>query len=470
MPGFSLESSDSIAKAELSAVMERIPDLSGKQVLELGCKSGRFTSHLAVEAASVLSVDSNGAMLDRARAQVSEKRIDFMLGDALTLDFPPASFDVVVSAQWNLEHLEPKDRTKVVNKVRRWLRPDGLFFLRETCAENANNGDLMSPSSFLSALTDGLKGWGVLQSGVLPVLDSRSLDENLGTFEMFWIAGTKQNTDEIDSKKAKNIGLSGDGKTNDVWEDAELPRVWRDAMYTGKCEVMTNLFHAEVDVVESLLKEVSTRNGIDKSVLIEVGCGTAELLAAISKRDTASKLIGVELSSHMLNLAVEIHPSALGSAENVTLIKGNAMKLRDVLSASRILQESDYERGKVVAVVMNTFGIFPESIREIVISEMVKAAGNGGIVVLGCWWGEQFRTGVEMFYKKNPKLCGTVKDEHCDFENANLFVPSTKYSSHWWRANELNALFAPHKNVKVEIRTSGIGIFAIARIIGCVNL
>jgi hypothetical protein len=94
---------------------------------------------------------------------------------------------------------------------------------------------------------------------------------------------------------------------------------------------------------------------------------------------------------------------------------------------------------------------------------MVSAAGHNGAVVLGCWWGDKFRRGVEEFYKQNPKLCGVVLDEHCDFEAANLLVPDTGYSSHWWREEELRALFAPHASeVDVEIRTFGIGIFAIA--------
>eukprot|EP00501_MAST-03F_sp_TOSAG23-6_P000824 GSMAST32.ASY1.ANO1.854.1 assembled CDS len=422
--------------------------------------------------------------------------------NSLNILFDADSFDVIVSAQWGFEQFSTADRETLFRNIRKWLRPSGFFFFRETCIDSKEAEINPAASSAYSSILSSINleknkkrnCLTVVKTGALQVLDNRT-SNHFGTYERFWIikkdienitidvidasenfeeSKTSANSEgiEFDTKhltplgSPKNIGLSGDGKTNDVWENAELPRVWRDAMYTGKCKPMKELFRAEVHLVENLLQEVSNKNcdGVEKSELVEVGCGTAELLAAVSRHNKASRLVGVELSQHMLDLAVEIHPVALGTAENVQLIKGNAMKLVEELKSSKLKVGVDgIQHGRVVAVVMNTFGIFPESIRETVIDEMIQAAGVGGIVVLGCWWAEKFRCGVEEFYKKNPRLCGEILDEYCDFEGANLFVPSTKYSSHWWSESELRNLFRDYSDsLSIRIQTSGIGIFIIA--------
>jgi ubiquinone/menaquinone biosynthesis C-methylase UbiE len=84
---------------------ELLTDLlvSGAQsLLEIGCGTGHFTRYFATFLPSVVGLDISPAMLQEARrlnvehpdAIGADRRIPYLMGDALRLPFSDASFDV----------------------------------------------------------------------------------------------------------------------------------------------------------------------------------------------------------------------------------------------------------------------------------------------------------------------------------------------------------------------------------------
>ena len=121
--------------------------LAGKQVLELGCGTGKNTRWLARHAASVLALDFSPGMLARAQAALTstalpgtalhgEARADVRLADVqfmvhdITTPWPAddASMDVVVG-NLVLEHVA--DLTPVFTNAARVLREHGTLYLCE---------------------------------------------------------------------------------------------------------------------------------------------------------------------------------------------------------------------------------------------------------------------------------------------------------------------------------------------------
>ncbi len=78
--------------------LRRLVNFRGKDVIDIGCGEGRTARHIALTAASVLGVDPDEKAIDRARHGGRDKTegCTFMAADAVTLDLPPARFDVVV--------------------------------------------------------------------------------------------------------------------------------------------------------------------------------------------------------------------------------------------------------------------------------------------------------------------------------------------------------------------------------------
>jgi SAM-dependent methyltransferase len=106
----------------LALALELIP--AGSQVLELGCGAGiPMTSALAQDRA-VIGVDISATQVGMARRNVPDAT--FIQADMTTLAFEPASFDAVV-AFYSLTHVPRDEQLPLIERIRGWLRPGGLF-------------------------------------------------------------------------------------------------------------------------------------------------------------------------------------------------------------------------------------------------------------------------------------------------------------------------------------------------------
>jgi SAM-dependent methyltransferase len=106
----------------LELALEHIPP--GSDVLELGCGAGiPMTAALATDR-HVTGVDLSATQLEMARRNVPGAT--FLQADMTTLSFEPASFDGVV-AFYSLTHVPREEHAELLERIRRWLRPGGVF-------------------------------------------------------------------------------------------------------------------------------------------------------------------------------------------------------------------------------------------------------------------------------------------------------------------------------------------------------
>lgn len=83
---------------ETRAIHELV-DFSAKDVLEIGCGDGRLIWRYADQAATVIGIDSVESDIDAARSRTPahlRTTVSFQTADAVSAEFAPASFDVVV--------------------------------------------------------------------------------------------------------------------------------------------------------------------------------------------------------------------------------------------------------------------------------------------------------------------------------------------------------------------------------------
>ena len=144
-------------------VRAALGEVRGREVLDLGCGTGRHAAWLAAAGARVTAVDFSQAMLDEARRKVSDGEARFIAHDLHEpLPFPDASFDTVVSGLV-LEHL--RDLRGFFLEARRVLRPAGravvsamhpAMFLRGSQARFTDpaSGEIVQPGSLPHAIGD----------------------------------------------------------------------------------------------------------------------------------------------------------------------------------------------------------------------------------------------------------------------------------------------------------------------------
>jgi ubiquinone/menaquinone biosynthesis C-methylase UbiE len=110
---------------EWPALQALLPDLRGRNILDLGCGFGWFCRWARQQgAAHVLGVDVSERMLIRARAATTDPAISYTGADMEQLELPAESFDVVYSSL-ALHYVE--NLSGLISQAHRWLVRDGAL-------------------------------------------------------------------------------------------------------------------------------------------------------------------------------------------------------------------------------------------------------------------------------------------------------------------------------------------------------
>jgi demethylmenaquinone methyltransferase/2-methoxy-6-polyprenyl-1,4-benzoquinol methylase len=106
---------------ELNEVATRLAALPPARTLDIACGTGFITQHLPGD---VVGLDQSASMLAIARERVPHA--EFVVGDALELPFPDASFERV-HASFFYCHLEEPERLRFLAEARR-VAPELIVF------------------------------------------------------------------------------------------------------------------------------------------------------------------------------------------------------------------------------------------------------------------------------------------------------------------------------------------------------
>jgi SAM-dependent methyltransferase len=106
--------------------LQVLGDVSGKDVLELGCGAAQWSILLARQGARVVGLDNSERQLEHARERLAAAGLDVPLVHAAaeSIPLPDESFDVVFCDHGAMSFADP---LLVVPEAGRMLRPGGLF-------------------------------------------------------------------------------------------------------------------------------------------------------------------------------------------------------------------------------------------------------------------------------------------------------------------------------------------------------
>ena len=122
-------------------VLKLLPDLAGKNVLEVGCGRGDFARLLGQKytATKIVATDFSHSAIEAARSKLPEiPNVSFCVADAQNLPFDDGCFDFVISCEC-LEHVESPLRMML--SVARCLKREGSFVIT---TENYFNGTILA--------------------------------------------------------------------------------------------------------------------------------------------------------------------------------------------------------------------------------------------------------------------------------------------------------------------------------------
>lgn len=103
--------------------------LAQVRMLNVGCSTGIIDESLAPHVGRVMGIDIDAPAVEAANRRCALSNVEFRVGDAMNLDFPDASFDVVICSQV-YEHVP--DSGRMMNEIHRVLMPGGVCYLAAT--------------------------------------------------------------------------------------------------------------------------------------------------------------------------------------------------------------------------------------------------------------------------------------------------------------------------------------------------
>ena len=110
-------------------IIERVTNIQGKQVLEVGCGDGRITSALVSKARKIVAIDPDKEKITKDRKNI--KNVYFKIGSGERLEFKKESFDLVLFSL-SLHHQNSRLALKEAHRV---LRKNGQLIILEPAVD-----------------------------------------------------------------------------------------------------------------------------------------------------------------------------------------------------------------------------------------------------------------------------------------------------------------------------------------------
>jgi cyclopropane fatty-acyl-phospholipid synthase-like methyltransferase len=160
-------------------------------VLDLGCGSGKPADVEISKEHQVTGVDISQTQINLARQNVPTGH--FLHIDAGSAEFPPSSFDAVVSF-YTLEHIPREEHKTVLQNIYKWLRVGGLLLISMEAGDYDDvMGEWLGVPMFISCYDpDTMKqmvneaGFELLETAIETQL------EGVNDIPFLWVLGQKR--------------------------------------------------------------------------------------------------------------------------------------------------------------------------------------------------------------------------------------------------------------------------------------
>jgi phosphoethanolamine N-methyltransferase len=174
---------DSLERTE---ILTLLPSFKDKTVLDLASGIGRFTKEFAKTAKKVVSLDFSPQFIEASKMENSNStNIEWICSDAMDASFQPKQFDLIFIS-WLFMYLEPEELMTLIENLRKWLKPSGHLFFRESCAATTRfkcqNGYYVHYRSLLD-YDQMFKQWKLVKQGATHAYEDLHADP----FKCYWL-------------------------------------------------------------------------------------------------------------------------------------------------------------------------------------------------------------------------------------------------------------------------------------------
>ncbi|XP_013391180.1 phosphoethanolamine N-methyltransferase-like [Lingula anatina] len=289
-----------LCKEEIPEILELIPSLEGKTVLELGSGIGRFTSVLADKAKQVTAVDFMQKFVDKNKELNGHRgNVEFLCADVTKLDLPEGKYDLVFS-NWLFMYLGDEEVRAVAEKILSWLKDGCYFFFRESCFHQSGDKKReANPTKYRDPATYS----NLFKSVSVPVPDGTNLFEVILSKSIQTYVKLKDNSNQVCwlmHKMHSNTAAAFGHKTfQDFLDNQQYSRngILRYEMIFGRHFVSTG----GLETTEEFVKMLDLKPG---QRVLDVGAGIGGSAFHMAEKYGAH-VLAVDLSENMIGIGLE---------------------------------------------------------------------------------------------------------------------------------------------------------------------
>uniref|UniRef100_V9KTI7 phosphoethanolamine N-methyltransferase n=1 Tax=Callorhinchus milii TaxID=7868 RepID=V9KTI7_CALMI len=292
-----------IAREERPEILSMLPDVDGRDVLELGAGIGRFTGQLSKIARHVTAVDFMEKFIQKNRESNGFRgNVTFLHADITALALPPHSFDLIFS-NWLFMYLSDEELHGVTQKMVSWLRPGGYLFFRESCFHQSgdakrsfNPTKYRKPADYNHILTSVSQSPPEPQgtSCGLEIVMSKSVQAYIklkrNQYQVCWLL------QKIQRNRSANLGFETFQKFLDNSQYSRVGILRYEKVF-GRGFVSTGGLETTKEFVTMLKLEAGQQ-------VLDVGCGIGGGDFYMAKT-CGVEVLGMDLSSNMVEIAME---------------------------------------------------------------------------------------------------------------------------------------------------------------------
>lgn len=300
------DKADEMGEREIPEVLSLLPDIKGKDVLELGAGIGRFTGHLAeIGAKSIIALDFIEKFIKKnEETHGHHKNIIFECQDVTTYELAPKSVDVIFS-NWLFMYLDDDETRTVFTKMLSWLRDDGYFFFRESCFyKSGNKSRTFNPTKYrdpghymdlVSSVSLQENGGKETSTCIFDIICSRSIQTYIQI---------KQNRNQIcwlfhKVRLVTNGNNQGFKTFQEFLDNKQYSQtgILRYERIFGKHFVSTGGLETTKEFVDMLDLQAG-------QAVLDIGCGIGGSAFYMAEKFDVN-VTGMDLSTNMINIALE---------------------------------------------------------------------------------------------------------------------------------------------------------------------
>ena len=230
-----------------------------------------------------------------------------------------------------------------------------------------------------------------------------------------------------------------------LWDD--MASDYDKSVEDNQDQIIVEYLNREVEILSNLCKAVSEAN--KNCSIIDMGAGTGRVIFALDKKlqNDSVRFYGIEVSDPMIKRANQKNQNHKGNSD-IKFLKHD-------LTDPNLFDYFESDAVNIVMCLYNTLGVVPTDKRQRFVDNMIKIAGENGLVVITAFNGDNFGFVAPRLYNAMMPMIRQIDEDSFD-EKKRVFQNSLGFSSQWFTKTELKMML--HSNVEpipIEVIVDG---------------